>query len=251
MSQAQPRRIPRKGEAPQQQKPVRGVALPADMRASEALVTDEDDEVQGEENGHDKEEPQGEPEAEDTGEQVAAAPRGQFAAVPNPHAVEAAKQRALEEGFMGSKANQQGAPSSRLSRRIAQRAPMVDATKLTKAEAVTMLNQLLAQQQRGFAVAKAIRWNNGAEPNIQNGQLVSARDKGGISVYGFSRNPVTLYAGQWLALAQYMPDVLRFIDEHREEINEYVEQRLGNKSKEVSEDEVEAALNLFCIGQAT
>ena len=45
------------------------------------------------------------------------------------------------------------------------------------------------------------------------GQRVTMKvtEKGGVSVYGLGRFPVTLYRGQWERLGQAMPEVLRFI----------------------------------------
>lgn len=36
-------------------------------------------------------------------------------------------------------------------------------------------------------------------------------EKGGLSVYGLQRFPVTLYKSQWHALAEKMPSILEFI----------------------------------------
>lgn len=38
--------------------------------------------------------------------------------------------------------------------------------------------------------------------------------KGGVSVYGMGRWPVTLYAEQWGKLALFMPEVLAFIQDN-------------------------------------
>jgi hypothetical protein len=40
--------------------------------------------------------------------------------------------------------------------------------------------------------------------------------KGGISVYGLGRFPVTLYQGQWEKLIQFVPQIQAFMDEHPE-----------------------------------
>ena len=42
--------------------------------------------------------------------------------------------------------------------------------------------------------------------------------KGGVSVYGLGRFPVTLYASQWDALIAALPDLQRFLDAHRSEL---------------------------------
>lgn len=38
--------------------------------------------------------------------------------------------------------------------------------------------------------------------------------KGGASVYGLGRHPVTLYASQWNALIGVMPELKAFLQEH-------------------------------------
>jgi hypothetical protein len=42
--------------------------------------------------------------------------------------------------------------------------------------------------------------------------------KQAVSVYGLGRFPVTLYAEQWEALAVALPNVLKFIDDHRDQL---------------------------------
>jgi hypothetical protein len=44
-------------------------------------------------------------------------------------------------------------------------------------------------------------------------------EKGGVSVYGLGRFPVTLYQGQWKKLLAAMPDLEKFIEEHRHELS--------------------------------
>ena len=44
-------------------------------------------------------------------------------------------------------------------------------------------------------------------------------EKGGVSVYGLGRFPVTLYQGQWKKLMAAMPDLEKFIEEHRHELS--------------------------------
>jgi hypothetical protein len=39
-------------------------------------------------------------------------------------------------------------------------------------------------------------------------------EKGGVSVYGLGRFPVTLYKEQWLKLLEMADDIRRFIDEN-------------------------------------
>ena len=50
----------------------------------------------------------------------------------------------------------------------------------------------------------------------QRGRSVSLKvsEKGGVSVYGLGRFPVTLYKEQWLKLLAMADDIRRFIDEN-------------------------------------
>ena len=50
----------------------------------------------------------------------------------------------------------------------------------------------------------------------QRGRSVSLKvsEKGGVSVYGLGRFPVTLYKEQWLKLLAMADEIRRFIDEN-------------------------------------
>ena len=52
-----------------------------------------------------------------------------------------------------------------------------------------------------------------AKVEAKNKKSCKVTDKGGVSVYGLGRFPVTLYPEQWDALASYIPDVIKFKDE--------------------------------------
>lgn len=43
--------------------------------------------------------------------------------------------------------------------------------------------------------------------------------KGGVSIYGLQRFPVTLYASQWLRILDLGDDIRKFINEHRDELH--------------------------------
>jgi|SRR5688572_13607132 len=240
----------------EKREPVRGVALPAGMhshehgheepeaRRVEGVSASEfynvDDEVQGE--------------SENAEQAVANTPTHGLtppkSADPSlPPAVREAIDRAnMESQTLGGKPGPAAQTPGSARRAITtQKLPMIqNVDEMSREQMIELIQQLAAQRRVGVPIQKALRWNNGAEPNISdNGELISARDTGTISVYGFGRRPVTFYAGQWIQLAHYMPDILHFIANNREAMNEYVEQRLGNKSKELSKEEVDGALSLF------
>lgn len=64
------------------------------------------------------------------------------------------------------------------------------------------------------AMLKAVR--SEIKAKTEGGLKVS--EKGGLSVYGLGRFPVTLYASQWSALAEKMPEILAFIDANRDKL---------------------------------
>lgn len=44
-------------------------------------------------------------------------------------------------------------------------------------------------------------------------------EKGGLSVYGLGRFPVTLYRGQWERLLKAKDDILAYVEEHKAELS--------------------------------
>ena len=59
---------------------------------------------------------------------------------------------------------------------------------------------------------EALKSRGSASPTLK----VSA--KGGVSVYGLGRFPVTLYKQQWLKLLDQADDIRKFIDAHSAEL---------------------------------
>jgi hypothetical protein len=43
-------------------------------------------------------------------------------------------------------------------------------------------------------------------------------EKGGVSVYGLGRFPVTLYYEQWVRLLEAVPDLKQFIEENKDKL---------------------------------
>lgn len=43
--------------------------------------------------------------------------------------------------------------------------------------------------------------------------------KGALSVYGLGRFPVTLFIGQWAKLIAFMPELIKFADQHTSEFS--------------------------------
>ena len=60
--------------------------------------------------------------------------------------------------------------------------------------------------------------------------------KGGVSVYGLGRFPVTLYASQWDRLLEFLPSVIAFLADHREELKtDKADDRFDASSAEAAE----------------
>jgi hypothetical protein len=53
---------------------------------------------------------------------------------------------------------------------------------------------------------------------MQRGGQLRVSDKGGVSVYGLGRFPVTLYKEQWLRLLDLADEIRAFIREHESEL---------------------------------
>lgn len=58
-----------------------------------------------------------------------------------------------------------------------------------------------------------------AQAQAKNKLTMKITEKGGISVYGMGRFPVTLYAGQWQRLAAVGAELLEFIEANRDKLS--------------------------------
>jgi hypothetical protein len=79
----------------------------------------------------------------------------------------------------------------------------------------------ILQSELSSRLAKLEAENQALKAKIASRQTISfkiSEEKGCLSVYGLGRFPVTLYGGQWERLAKAMPQLMEFIEEHREEM---------------------------------
>lgn len=60
--------------------------------------------------------------------------------------------------------------------------------------------------------------NEALRARLRRGAQLRVSDKGGVSVYGLGRFPVTLYKEQWLKLLDMADEIRRFIREHEGEL---------------------------------
>lgn len=50
------------------------------------------------------------------------------------------------------------------------------------------------------------------------GVYLKVSEKGGVSLYGLGRFPVTLYQEQWLRILEMSDDIRKFIEQHKAEL---------------------------------
>ncbi len=60
--------------------------------------------------------------------------------------------------------------------------------------------------------------NEALKGATRRGTFLKVSEKGGVSVYGLGRFPVTLYKEQWLKLLNMADDIRAFIAEHDAEL---------------------------------
>jgi len=60
--------------------------------------------------------------------------------------------------------------------------------------------------------------NAALKARTMRGVSIKVSEKGGVSVYGLGRFPVTLYKEQWAKLLDIAADILAFIKEHDTEL---------------------------------
>jgi hypothetical protein len=64
------------------------------------------------------------------------------------------------------------------------------------------------------AQPERLRAENAAMKSRATRENLRVSDKGGVSVYGLGRFPVTLYKEQWLKLLDMADEIRKFIAEH-------------------------------------
>jgi hypothetical protein len=82
---------------------------------------------------------------------------------------------------------------------------------MTSTNEMTLAQQLAALK----AENEALRAANAAKVKTIT---MKVSEKGGVSVYGLGRFPVTLYRDQWERLAEQVPAIQAFIVEHAAEL---------------------------------
>lgn len=56
--------------------------------------------------------------------------------------------------------------------------------------------------------------NASLKQQTQRGTYLKVSEKGGVSLYGLGRFPITLYVEQWQKIIDMVPEIRRFMDEN-------------------------------------
>lgn len=64
------------------------------------------------------------------------------------------------------------------------------------------------------------RENEALRASLSSGLRLKVSDKGGVSVYGLQKMPVTLYKTQWLRLLDIADEIRQFIKDHINELSD-------------------------------
>ena len=79
--------------------------------------------------------------------------------------------------------------------------------------------EILAKLAAGeIKVEEATRLLEEAEKERRGSLYCKVSEKGGVSVYGLQRMPVTLYVEQWERLLGFADEIRRFLKEHDAEL---------------------------------
>jgi hypothetical protein len=72
----------------------------------------------------------------------------------------------------------------------------------------------MAEDERAAELARLRAENEALRARAQKGAHLRVSEKGGVSVYGLGRFPVTLYKEQWLRLLEMADEIRAFIREN-------------------------------------
>ena len=76
----------------------------------------------------------------------------------------------------------------------------------------------MSQEHLESEVARLRAENEALKARAQRSGQLRVSDKGGVSVYGLGRFPVTLYKEQWRRLLDMADEIRAFIREHESEL---------------------------------
>jgi hypothetical protein len=76
------------------------------------------------------------------------------------------------------------------------------------------MEESMSEEHLESELARLRAENAALRARAQRGGQLRVSDKGGVSVYGLGRFPVTLYKEQWLRLLDMADEIRTFIREH-------------------------------------
>lgn len=76
----------------------------------------------------------------------------------------------------------------------------------------------MADEELQAEMERLQRENEALKRAARRGTSIRVGEKGGVSVYGLGRFPVTLYKEQWLKLLDMADDIRAFIAAHESEL---------------------------------
>jgi len=76
----------------------------------------------------------------------------------------------------------------------------------------------MSEERLEDEVARLRAENEALRARPQRGSQIRVSDKGGVSVYGLGRFPVTLYKEQWRRLLDMADEIRAFINAHEGEL---------------------------------
>lgn len=77
---------------------------------------------------------------------------------------------------------------------------------------------MATEEELRAELEKLKKENEALKARSSKGVSMKVSEKGGVSVYGLGRFPVTLYKEQWLKLLDMSDDIRRFIEENQAQL---------------------------------
>jgi hypothetical protein len=78
---------------------------------------------------------------------------------------------------------------------------------------------LVASEDEQSELQRLRRENEALKAQLTRGLRLKVSPKGGVSVYGLQRMPITLYKDQWLRLLDMADEIRAFLKEHINELS--------------------------------
>lgn len=148
------------------------------------------------------------------------------------------------------------------------RAPLGDLSKMSQEELLAIIEKQQSELSQSTTSVHSFRFNNGTEPTFYAegddlkdrrtgklhavGDLKSPRDSGTFSLYGFGRNPISVYPNQAIEMAVVLMDgILPYIKDNQAAIDAYLATRPNfRNSNKVAITDLEGVLSRWSVAKA-